>query len=47
MVDTVVVETEASPTSAVSWPAVIAGGIVAAAFTLLLLAHPLAGDTRR
>lgn len=38
MVDTVVVETEASPTSAVSWPAVIAGGIVAAAFTLLLLA---------
>lgn len=39
MVDTVVVETtEASPTSAVSWPAVIAGGVVAAAFTLLLLA---------
>lgn len=38
MVDTVVVETDAAPTSAVSWPAVIAGGIVAAAFTLLLLA---------
>jgi hypothetical protein len=38
MVDTVVVETEAAPTAAVSWPAIIAGGFVAAAFTLLLLA---------
>lgn len=38
MVDTVVVETETAPISAVSWPAIIAGGFVAAAFTLLLLA---------
>lgn len=38
MVDTVIVENEAPPSSAVSWPAIIAGGFVAAAFTLLLLA---------
>jgi hypothetical protein len=38
MVDTVIVENDAPPTSAVSWPAIIAGGFVAAAFTLLLLA---------
>ena len=38
MVDTVIVEAESSPVSAVSWPAIIAGGFVAAAFTLLLLA---------
>jgi len=38
MVDTVIVENEAQPASAVSWPAIIAGGFVAAAFTLLLLA---------
>ena len=38
MVDTVIVENEVPPTSAVSWPAIIAGAFVAAAFTLLLLA---------
>ena len=38
MVDTVIVETDTAPVSAVSWPAIIAGGFVAAAFTLLLLA---------
>jgi hypothetical protein len=38
MVDTVIVEAEAPAVSAVSWPAIIAGGFVAAAFTLLLLA---------
>lgn len=38
MVDTVIVEAESSPVSAVSWPAIIAGGLVAAALTLLLLA---------
>lgn len=38
MVDTVIVEAESSPISAVSWPAIIAGGFVAAALTLLLLA---------
>lgn len=38
MVDTVIVEAESSPVSAVSWPAIIAGGFVAAALTLLLLA---------
>src|SRR5580693_4941138 len=38
MVDTVIVEAESPPVSAVSWPAIIAGGFVAAAFTLLLLA---------
>ena len=38
MVDTVIVEAETPVVSAVSWPAVIAGGFVAAAFTLLLLA---------
>jgi hypothetical protein len=32
------VENEVPPTSAVSWPAIIAGAFVAAAFTLLLLA---------
>lgn len=37
MVDTVIVEQEA-PTSAVCWPAIFAGGVVAASFTLLLLA---------
>jgi len=38
VVDTVVVETETAPVSAVSWPAIIDGGFVAAAVTLLLLA---------
>jgi hypothetical protein len=38
MVDTVIVENEVPPTSAVSWPAIIAGAFVAGAFTLLLLA---------
>jgi hypothetical protein len=38
MVDTVIVEAESSPVSAVSWPAIIAGSFVAAALTLLLLA---------
>jgi hypothetical protein len=38
MVDTVIVEAESPPVSAVSWPAIIAGGFVAAAITLLLLA---------
>jgi hypothetical protein len=38
MVDTVIVEQEAQPSSAVCWPAIIAGGFVAAAFTLMLLA---------
>jgi hypothetical protein len=38
MVDTVIVEAEAPAVSAVSWPAIIAGGFAAAAFTLLLLA---------
>lgn len=38
MVDTVIVETDTPPVSAVSWPAIIAGGLVAAAMTLLLLA---------
>ena len=38
MVDTVIVEAEAPAVSAVSWAAIIAGGFVAAAFTLLLLA---------
>ena len=38
MVDTVIVENEVTPTSAVSWPAIVAGAFVAAAFTLLLLA---------
>src|ERR1700730_18173560 len=38
MVDTVIVEAEAPPVSAVSWPAIIAGGLIAAALTLLLLA---------
>jgi hypothetical protein len=38
MVDTVIVETDTAPVSAVSWPAIIAGGFVAAAFTLLLMA---------
>ena len=38
MVDTVIVEAETSPVSAVSWPAIVAGGFVAGALTLLLLA---------
>ena len=38
MVDTVIVENEQTPTSAVSWPAVIAGAVVTAALSLLLLA---------
>lgn len=38
MVDTVIVEADTAPVSAVSWPAIIAGGFVAAAMTLLLLA---------
>ena len=38
MVDTVIVEAETPAVSAVSWPAIIAGGFAAAAFTLLLLA---------
>jgi hypothetical protein len=38
MVDTVIVEADSSPVSAVSWPAIIAGGFVAAAMTLVLLA---------
>jgi len=38
MVDTVIVEAESSPVAAVSWPAIIAGGLLAAALTLLLLA---------
>jgi hypothetical protein len=38
MVDTVVVEAETPAVSAVSWPAIITGGFVTAAFTLLLLA---------
>ena len=38
MVDAVIVETETSPIAVVSWPAIIAGGFVAAALTLLLLA---------
>ena len=38
MVDTVIVEADSSPVSAVSWPAVIAGAVVAMALTLLLLA---------
>lgn len=38
MVDTVIVESDSGPVSAVSWPAIIAGGFVAAAMTLLLLA---------
>ena len=37
MVDTVIVEAESPPVSAVSWPAIIAGGFVAAAMTLILL----------
>lgn len=38
MVDTVLVESDSAAASAVSWPAIIAGGFVAAAMTLLLLA---------
>lgn len=38
MVDAVIVEAETSPVSAVSWPAIVAGGFVAGAMTLLLLA---------
>ena len=38
MVDTVIVENEQAPTSAISWPAVIAGVAVSAALSLVLLA---------
>jgi len=38
MVDAVIVEADSPPVSAVSWPAIIAGGFVAAAMTLILLA---------
>lgn len=38
MVDTVIVEAESPPASAVSWSAIVAGGFVAAAMTLVLLA---------
>lgn len=38
MVDTVIVENEQAPTSAISWPAVIAGAAVSAALSLVLLA---------
>jgi len=38
MVDTVIVENETVPTSAISWPAVLAGAFVTGAFSLLLLA---------
>lgn len=38
MVDTVIVEADSPPVSAVAWPAIIAGGFVAAAMTLILLA---------
>ncbi|HZP98240.1 MAG TPA: hypothetical protein VFB13_01795 [Reyranella sp.] len=38
MVDTVIVENERAPISAVSWGAIIAGAAVMAAFSLLLLA---------
>src|SRR5476651_1445713 len=38
MVDTVIVENEQTPASAVSWPAIIAGAAVTAALLLLLLA---------
>jgi len=37
MVDTVIVENEQAPRSAVAWPAVIAGAVVMAALSLLLL----------
>jgi hypothetical protein len=38
MVDTVIVEADSSPVSAISWPAIIAGAVVAMALTLLLVA---------
>jgi hypothetical protein len=38
MVDTVIVENEAAPVAAISWPAVLAGAAVAGAFSLMLLA---------
>ena len=38
MVDTVIVENEQAPASAISWPAIIAGAAVTAALLLLLLA---------
>jgi len=38
MVDTVIVENEATPVAAISWPAVLAGAAVAAAFSLMMLA---------
>src|SRR6478736_3603985 len=38
MVDTVIVENEAAPVAAISWPAVLAGAAVAGAFSLMMLA---------
>jgi hypothetical protein len=38
MVDTVIVENETAPTSAVSWPAIFAGAAVSAALSLILVA---------
>ena len=38
MVDTVIVENETTPVAVVSWPAVLAGAAVAAAFSLMMLA---------
>ena len=38
MVDTVIVENEAVPAAAISWPAVLAGTAVASAFSLMMLA---------
>ncbi|HYC63124.1 MAG TPA: hypothetical protein VEC14_00215 [Reyranellaceae bacterium] len=38
MVDTVIVEADSSPVPAVSWPAIVAGAVVAMAITLLMLA---------
>jgi hypothetical protein len=38
MVDTVIVENETAPVAVISWPAVLAGAAVAAAFSLMMLA---------
>jgi hypothetical protein len=38
VVDTVIVENEAAPVAAISWPAVLAGAAVAVAFSLMMLA---------
>jgi len=38
VVDTVIVENEAAPPAVISWPAVLAGATVAAAFSLMMLA---------